>query len=333
MNRAPLPSQLGPVFSVADAVAAGVTSSRLSALDLHRPFHGVRAVRAPSEDARASLTTSAHAARLRVAALERAHGYACIMRPTEFFTHVTAALLWDLPVPLGLLLCRDDTTPAHADHVDVGVLAPRRHPRGRGVRGHQVRRQLVRVVRHPTRGVLVASPASTWAMLGAVIAHPFDLVAVGDAIVREPMFDRDAAALASVDDLAELAGSGRRVGIAALRSSLGQIRTRSASRAETWLRLTLVEAGLPEPLLNVEVRDRLGTLIAVVDGAWPAVKVAVEYEGEHHLTDSRQWAKDIDRFERLAAAGWSVVRVTKHDLFGRPAHLVARVRRVIASHA
>jgi very-short-patch-repair endonuclease len=72
-----------------------------------------------------------------------------------------------------------------------------------------------------------------------------------------------------------------------------------------------------------------GGLIGIVDLAYPAHRVAIEYEGEHHLTDPAQWAKDILRYERLIAAGWLPIRVTKDELFRHPDRLVTRVRAAL----
>lgn len=46
--------------------------------------------------------------------------------------------------------------------------------------------------------------------------------------------------------------------------------------------------------------------------------------------DARQWSRDIDRHEALAAAGWAVIRVTKEHLFRDSEGIVARVRRALA---
>src|SRR5690606_40176514 len=85
-RRGPLPPQLarGP-FSVADAMAAGVSRKQLRRSGLDRPFHGIRSV---GHD----LT------RLEVLC----HAYAVHMPPTHVFSHVTAALLMGLPLPLRL---------------------------------------------------------------------------------------------------------------------------------------------------------------------------------------------------------------------------------------
>ncbi|WP_054686423.1 endonuclease domain-containing protein [Microbacterium sp. No. 7] len=74
-----------------------------------------------------------------------------------------------------------------------------------------------------------------------------------------------------------------------------------------------------------------GAWIAQVDLAYLAQKLAIEYEGDHHRTDAGQWAKDVDRIERLQAAGWRVIRVTRADLDDRPHQTIARVRNALAA--
>jgi len=179
--------------------------------------------------------------------------------------------------------------------------------------------------RDPHTGLMLASPATTWAMLGAVLVDCDDVVAAGDAAVREW---RVAEPLASMAQLSAAIDVGRRIGIGRLRTALPFVRTRSGSRPETRLRLLLVAAGLPEPELNADVFDG-GRHLGCVDLAYPSLRIAIEYEGEHHLLDPQQWASDIQRYERLTAAGWTVIRVTKTDLFGTPAEVVARVRRAM----
>lgn len=134
--------------------------------------------------------------------------------------------------------------------------------------------------------------------------------------------------LATRVQLEAAVAAGRRVGAARLRAVLPRAIPRSRSRAETWLRLILVDAGLPEPEANVDVVEA-GVWLGQVDLGYPALRVALEYEGEHHLTDPRQWAADIARYDRLAESGWRVIRVTKAEVFGRTDDLVERVRRAL----
>jgi very-short-patch-repair endonuclease len=63
--------------------------------------------------------------------------------------------------------------------------------------------------------------------------------------------------------------------------------------------------------------------VAVLDMGWESIKLAVEYEGDHHRTDRRQFNKDIRRAEALADLGWIGIRVTAEDTEGG---VIARVR-------
>lgn len=345
MRRSALPPHLGDTFTVAAARGAGVTTSRLRGKDLEAPYRGVRVVReveamtdaapvelAPDAESDRADASKPAVARGRADGLElqrRARVFALTMPANQFFSHITAAVLWGLPVPAALLrdsfgLLRD---------LDVGVFAPLRHPRHAGVHGHQLRRGRAHVVTHPAHGVRLTSAATTWASLGAVIVDEYDLVAVGDAVVREPMFRGDPPPLATMEQLRAAVAAGRRVGGPGLRVALERVTTRSASRMETRCRLILLDAGLPMPALNHTVLDRDGNFVACVDLAYPLEKVAVEYEGEHHLNDPEQWARDIARYEALAAAGWFVIRVTKSDVFEGRADLVRRVKTVLRARA
>jgi hypothetical protein len=320
----PLPEALGKIFTIAEARIAGVPRSRLRAPDLDTPFRGLRVVcdEVPAPQGEPSKAESAAAA-IRANALL----YARVMPGNQFFSHVTAAVLWDLPLPSRILT----DAFGRPRMLDVAVRAPLRHPRHDGVLGHQVKQRSVVVVDHATLGVPLTSPAFTWVMLAVVVRDEYDLVAIADGVVREQMFSKDPQRLGSLDQLESAVRSGRRVGIRALREALPRVRTRSASRMETRCRLIIVDAGLPEPLLNHAVFDALGGLIAVVDLAYPELRIAIEYEGEHHLRDPEQWAKDIARYEALASAGWFVIRVTKNDVFDGRAGLIRRVRSAVRS--
>ena len=61
------------------------------------------------------------------------------------------------------------------------------------------------------------------------------------------------------------------------------------SPKETWLRLLLIQAGLPRPQTQIPVRDEFGEAIAYLDMGWEDMKVAVEYDGEQHRSDRRQY--------------------------------------------
>ena len=113
--------------------------------------------------------------------------------------------------------------------------------------------------------------------------------------------------------------------------ALDRIRPGAESRPETLLRLLLVEAGLPEPELNVRLFDRLGAELARVDLLFREFRVVVEYDGDEHRTDTRQFDRDLGRLDDLAARGWRVVRVGARSLFRDPQDAVIRVQRALVA--
>ncbi|TQK19564.1 uncharacterized protein DUF559 [Microbacterium sp. SLBN-154] len=289
---------------------------RVDRAELERPFHGVRAEPRAHDEA-------AHPfARQRAAIIEAALRFSVRMNDGGCFSHTTAALLWDLPVPI-----LSDTR--------VHVSTPGRAPRAAGTVGHQVRPDLVRIVRHPLFGVPVSDPATTWAMLAPMITA-YDLVAIGDAIVRSPRVAGPFGyvirpALAHHDELRRAVTIGRRIGAEALRAALERIRPGVASRTETWARLLLVDAGLPEPVTDHDVYGAAGEFLGCVDLAYPELRIAIEYEGDQHRTDAAQWQRDLEKHERLTDAGWRVIRVARDQLFRYPLQYVDRVRVALST--
>lgn len=99
----------------------------------------------------------------------------------------------------------------------------------------------------------------------------------------------------------------------------------SESPKETWLRLLLERHGFSRPQTQIEVRDEFGGFVGRLDLGWPELKVAVEYDGDQHRSDRRQYVRDMRRHEELQRLGWVVVRVIKED------SAVLIVRRVRAA--
>jgi hypothetical protein len=114
---------------------------------------------------------------------------------------------------------------------------------------------------------------------------------------------------------------GRR-GIRRARVALSLVDPGAESPRETWLRLLLIHAGFPPPQTQIPVYDGYGALVAVLDMGWEDLKLAVEYEGDHHRTDRRQFNRDIRRAEAVADLGWIDVRITAEDT---PGGIIARV--------
>lgn len=309
MHSQAFPASLGPEFSTSRAREAGVTWGRLRSKGLESPFHGVRTI---THDCPAP-TSPFEAARERELTLIRA--LSTRLTVGQFFAHRSAALLWGAPVP-------------YRDYPDLhlGSLYPRRSPRVRGVTGHGFTPERVEVTW--LGGSALLSPASTFVTLGDLPLP--DLVAVGDYFAREhrPGVGRPHVGqlpLSTIGEMASAVNLGRWPGMKQLREALALVREDAWSPRESMLRVTLVQAGLPEPELNVDLFDEQGYFLGCVDMVYRRWRLVVEYQGELHAAS---YAQDVERVERLRAAGWTVLQVTK-ELARHPAELAERVARAL----
>lgn len=119
---------------------------------------------------------------------------------------------------------------------------------------------------------------------------------------------------------------GRR-GVAVARQAMDLFDAGAQSPKESWLRVVLIQAGLPRPQTQIPVLNEFGSAVAYLDMGWEDVKVAVEYDGDHHRSDRRQYTWDVRRLEMLERLGWIVIRVVAGD---RPADIISRVRDALA---
>jgi hypothetical protein len=99
----------------------------------------------------------------------------------------------------------------------------------------------------------------------------------------------------------------------------------AASPKESWLRLLLIDAGLPKPATQIPVNDGWRT-VGVLDMGWEDFMVALEYDGDQHRTDRRQFVKDIARLAKLQDLGWTVIRVVAEH---RPDDIVGRAQQAL----
>lgn len=280
-------------FAITEAVDLGVGIGRLRGADLARPFRAVR---------------SAHAATVDIPSLARS--YATIMPPGQYFSYWTAAVLLGLRMPERVA----------GAGLDVAVHHPARAPRPRGVRGHE----LLPTTRIVTLagGLRVSSAVDTWCQLARYLRVD-DLIVMGDGLVCRTN------PVATMDELvAAVTAWGHRPGVAALRKALPDIRVRTDSARETMLRLLVVRAGFPEPIVNFEVRNRFGAVLGLADLAFPEYRVLLEYDGGQHRDDEKQFHRDVERLDDFMEEKWRVIRVNK-ELMARRATLLHKVRTAL----
>jgi very-short-patch-repair endonuclease len=120
---------------------------------------------------------------------------------------------------------------------------------------------------------------------------------------------------------------GGRRNISRARQAIDLFDAGAQSPKESWLRVVLTQAGLPRPQTQIPVLNEFGSTVAYLDMGWDDVKVAVEYDGEQHRSDRRQYTWDVRRLEMLERLGWIVVRVVAGD---RPGEIIGRVRAALA---
>lgn len=294
MRPGPLPPDLPPAFTVAQARALGVSAGRLRSSDLAIPFAGTRTQGVVGD-----------AARVRVL-LQVLPAYACA-------SGVTAAILWGLPLP------RRWEQRAR-DIVEVAVPAARTRVRRAGVTCRRL--QLVPGDVVAGSGIRLLSPARLWVDLADRLPLP-GLVALTDHLIarRQPLVERDALALLH----ARFAG-GR--GAAARAAALDLCDDGAESPRESIVRVLLVRAGLPRPECNVNIFD--GTrFVGRVDMLYREQRLIVEYDGDYHR-DPLQWSRDQSRRAELESLDYRVTVVTRADL-DDPVALVARIRRLMGS--
>ncbi|MEV4174465.1 DUF559 domain-containing protein [Nonomuraea sp. NPDC049709] len=109
-----------------------------------------------------------------------------------------------------------------------------------------------------------------------------------------------------------------------LRDTLSLADRGAASPRESWLRVILVDGGLPRP--TTQIRVELGEdRFAYLDLGWEEFRVAVEYDGQEHHTSIADQQHDTDRREELRRRGWRVIAVRRDVIPGQIADLLHHV--------
>ncbi len=315
-RRPPLPESLRAApFTRAEASSAGVPRHRLESPDVASLGFGLYAQVGISHDWPSGYELPGHGlGPLGLAALVRHYRGAVV-------SHATAAHCLRLPIPPTLgrepaahLTWFDGTAPAQRN----GIVAHR-----------SVLAAEDRTSRH---GIALTAPARTWIDLCSdPRLHPTDLVILADAIVNRPWRSgKRVNGLDTVDGLtAAVTRAGAVKGIRRARVALGRTRVGADSPAETRTRLALVDAGLPEPEVQVSA-DPSDRYTPVADLGYRDLKIAIQYDGQHHRTAEQQ-AADVYRDDRFRELGWTLVRLTWLDQRQGFARLIRLVRERIAA--
>jgi len=282
----------GQPFIGSQAVSAGMlTRRRLEGPAFQRVLHGVYIDAGSRVD---------HGVRCRAAAL---------LLPASTALSGLSAAWW-----YGIRLAGKDDRVVAASPRLVHVDGPR------GILIHQTPLDLQDV--KTVAGLRITSPArAAWDV--ATLEELPAAVAGIDAMLHSGI-------LHSTDFTSRIALSSGLWRVSRARYVLSLVDGRSESPPESRIRLTLLDAGLPPAVPQYEVRKN-GLFIARVDLAWPAARVAVEYDGAHHA-DPMQMRRDRRRLNSLVDAGWLIIHATASDLHA-PATLIAQVRAALRGRA
>lgn len=247
----------------ADALRRGYTDKQLCGPKFQRLFQGVYL---PAGEA--------------VSVLQRARAALMIAPDGSYASHHTAAALWGA------------VSPPNADtHICVPGAGATRSIR-RGIVAHRADPHFA-VVRH--RGLLVAGPAAVFAQMAAVAPDLVELVVLGDSLVR--------AGRTTPEELVEITRSWDGNGARRARRAASLVRNGVDSPMETRLRMLIVLAGFPEPVVNVIIRHDDGEWKIRLDLCYPHLKLIIEYDGWQHRLEQKQWSRDSVELQRSALRG------------------------------
>lgn len=235
---------------------------------------------------------------------ERMLGALLLHPESAFASHTTAAEHYGVAVPASALT-----------HISVFRDKDRRW--SVGIKPHVAPRH-TRVVVH--RGVRVSDRIRMFIELAAVL-ELVDLVVAGDSMLK--VFGMKAGELRSA------LGRSRDYWSAAARYAAQFVRDEVDSPMETRLRMLLVLAGLPEPEVNVTIRDDRGHVLVRFDLAYRERRLAIEYDGRQHVEVVDRWERDIRRDEQVDAIAWRKVKVTARGIYVDPGDTVNRVWRLL----
>ena len=185
-------------------------------------------------------------------------------------------------------------------------------------------------------GRRVTSVERTWLDCASILTLT-ELVVLGDSLVRAPRAWAESRhePTTTVQQLRD--GVGRYAGLSGIvkaREALDLIRRGSDSPQESFFRLALHRARLPEPTLQIECWDPeySADFPATADLGYPKWKIALQYEGGHH-GNKEQLRRDLRRDQAFIRQGWTVLRFGADDARDGFRTAIELVRQAIRASA
>ena len=242
--------------------------------------------------------------------------------PGAWISHESAALLSGLGLP-----------PWLGKEEMIHLSKPHGLPRVRraGVTGHRVHTLPGEVTE--IDGIPVSVPPRTWLDL----AHQLPLayvIAMGDQLIRVPRpgLEFRTEPYAHKEGLRLLIRQHPNMkGVEKARLALDEMRVGADSFPETFLRLAMLDARLPEPDLQLRLDDG-DPWSPAADLGYRRFRIAIQYDGAPHLTRDQQ-SRDNRRDEAFLNAGWSYFKLNAIDLAEDFAGAITRIKRARLRHS
>ena len=174
-------------------------------------------------------------------------------------------------------------------------------------------------------GVPVTTPVRTVVDLGA--SHRWSVEAALEEGIRQGLFSLD-----EVNAFVRRVARRGRRGVGVIRPLL-ESRSRWDSATESALedrfRGLIAAWGLPEPVLQHEIRSDDGRFVSRVDFAYPDIRLAIELDSEAHHMDRLTFRGDRRKQNEASVLGWTVLRYTWWDLHERVSQVQREIRAAL----